>query len=642
MRQPRRPANVPPGEAADFLRRTPPFSFLEEPRLGDLAAKLVPAYYPNGTLILEQGGPPSPHLLVIKKGSVKVSVRSPENGEVLVDHRGEGDAIGFLSLYTGDRSRTNVVATSDTICYLVLGEDFRGLLDANPLVRGFFHRTLLGKYLDRTLEEMRSRSLLAGGGERLLFTTPVGELAARSLVTSPEHVTVREAASTMARHRISSLVLVDASGAPTGIVTDRDIRDRVVAAGLGVDGPVAGIMSTGLVTAEASEPCFEALLTMLRRGIHHLVVVEGGAMRGIVTNHDLLLLQGSSPLSVAQEVGRQRELGGLARAARKVGLISGLLLKDGTRAAALNRVVTELNDRVVRRALAIAEGTCGPAPVPWAWLALGEDGRGEQAHGGERECGLVTADAGVEDADRAGRWSEAFAAAARDALAACGLPPSERLSPSDPRLRGPLSSWQASFSRAIGSPDGEEAWPMACFDFRVQAGEGTLGARLRGHVFEQLDRRPAFLDRAARLVEQNRPPLGFLGMLVVEKTGEHRDRFDLSERGIAPLVDLVRVHALAAGVPDTGTFERIEAIRGRQPALRGLADELVQALDFLLLLRLHHRRGEDAGAGDFIAPARLSSLERRALKAAFQLLSRMQDQVLEGRGAPPAGGPAER
>ena len=151
-------------EAFDFLRKVPPFQFLEDRQLRELAAVVSLEYYPTGALILEQGGPPSDHLLVIKKGGAKVFVRAEGSEETLVDYRAEGDVIGFLSLYTGDRSRTNVVATSDTICYLIDKPDFRRLLDANPQIREYLHRTFLSKYLDKTLHEMRTRSILAGGG----------------------------------------------------------------------------------------------------------------------------------------------------------------------------------------------------------------------------------------------------------------------------------------------------------------------------------------------------------------------------------------------------------------------------------------------------------------------------------------------
>jgi CBS domain-containing protein len=173
-------------------------------------------YYPTGALILEQGGPPSEHLLVIKKGGAKVFVRAEGSEETLVDYRAEGDVIGFLSLYTGDRSRTNVVATSDTICYLIDKPDFRRLLDANPQIREYLHRTFLSKYLDKTLHEMRTRSILAGGGERLLFTTPVGELATGTVVTVPAGLSIQAAAEVMSRNRISSDPCSTPRGHPRG------------------------------------------------------------------------------------------------------------------------------------------------------------------------------------------------------------------------------------------------------------------------------------------------------------------------------------------------------------------------------------------------------------------------------------------
>jgi CBS domain-containing protein len=622
-------------EVVAFLRKVPPFQFLEEPPLRELARASELEYYPTGTVILEQGGPPSEHLLVVKKGGAKVFVRSEDNEETLVDYRAEGDVIGFLSLYTGDRSRTNVVATSDTICLLIGKAEFRRLLDAHPLIREYLHRAFLSKYLDKTIHEMRTRSVLVGGGERLLFTTPVGELATGEVLAVPVGLSIQAAAEMMSHRRTSSLILLDAAGAPAGIITDRDIRDKVVALGRDVAGPATDIMSSPLVTADARDYCFEALLTMIRHNIHHLLVVESGAVKGIITNHDLMILQGTSPLSVVQEVEHQQDVAGLALASRKVAQIVGLLVKEGARAANITRVVTEINDRIVRRVLEIAERRVGHPPLRYAWLALGSEGRGEQIFRTDQDNALLlddTADPAL--AAEAGRWAEGFTAFAKDALVACGFPPCPAdLMAANPLWRQPLRTWRKYFTDWIQNPTAEGPLQSAVFfDFRVVHGDALLGERLRDHVVAQLADQRTFLNYVVNQIVTNRPPIGFFGNFVVDKSGEHKDQLNLKARGINPLVDMVRFFALEKGIRTTGTLERIEALRETHTIVREFAEELEQALDFLLLLRVHgqfRQLSDGAPLDNFITPSKLSNLEKRTIKESFHLISRVQDQVLE-------------
>jgi len=622
-------------EVFDFLRKVPPFQFLEDRPLREVARAVSLEYYPTGALILEQGGPPSEHLLVIKKGGAKIFVRSEESEETLVDYRAEGDVIGFLSLYTGDRSRTNVVATSDTICYLIDKPDFRRLLDANPQIREYLHRTFLSKYLDKTLHEMRTRSILVGGGERLLFTTPVGELATGKVVTAPPGLSIQEAAAIMSRNRISSLVVLDAGDKPAGIITDRDIRDKVVAAGRDVAAPAMSIMSSPLVTMDARDYCFEALLTMIRHNIHHLLVVESGVVKGIITNHDLMILQGTSPLSVVQEIEHQQDVAGLAVASRKVTQIIGLLLKEGARAANITPVVTEISDRIVRRVLEIAERKFGAAPLRYAWLALGSEGRREQIFRTDQDNALLLDDSVDPEVAEAGRrWAAEVGAFAKETLIACGFPACPAgVMAANPLWCQPLRVWRKYFGDWIQNPAGRSPIQSSIFfDFRVIHGDPLLGDRLRDHIVAQIEDQPLFLNFIVNRIVTNRPPIGFFGSFVVEKSGEHKDQLNLKARGINPLIDLMRFFALEKGIRATSTLERIDALRETHSVVREFADELKQALDFLLLLRVHsqfRQMTDGAEINNFITPSRLTNLEKRTIKEAFQLISRVQDQVLE-------------
>jgi CBS domain-containing protein len=145
----------------------------------------------------------------------------------------------------------------------------------------------------------------------------------------------------------------------------------------------------------------------------------------------------------------------------------------------------------------------------------------------------------------------------------------------------------------------------------------------------------------AAAITKNRPPVGFFRTFIVEKGGEHKDELNLKLRGIGPLVDIVRLMALEAGVPETSTLERIEAMKGKHPAVDELGDELAQAFEFITLLRIHHQV-EQIESGkqpdNFINPSRLSNLEKRTLRESFQIISRVQEGIIDLYGPGMVGG----
>jgi len=622
-------------EPVAFLQGIPPFQLLDRPTLVDFAYSISLEYYPKGFQILTQGGPASDSLQVVRTGGAKVSMRSSDSEEIVIDYRSEGDAIGFLSLYSGDRSRTDVTAVEDTTCYLMPREPFLALLEAHPEVREYFHRTFLAKYMDKAFTDMRNRSQLFGSGEKLLFTTAVGDLNTHPVVTASCDISIQAAAQLMSHHGISSLVLVDYDTVPIGIITDRDLRDKVAARGRNIAAPVANIMSTSLIKADAADYCFEALLTMLRHNIHHLLIVDEGRLRGIVTNHDLLLLQGTSPISVVREIEGQTDLDGLVQAAAKVAGIVGLLLKDGAHAGNITRIITEINDRLVRKVIEFALRKLGPAPLPWCWLAFGSEGRREQTFRTDQDNALVYADPRTpEEAAAALAWFSRFARFMKAGLVRCGFAacPANYMA-DNPRWNQPLSAWRELFTKWITNP-GPEALLQAAiiFDFRGLAGTLSLADELRAHLSRTMRNQSVFYARLAGTVTLHRPPLGFFGAFSVDTKGRHKDKLDLKISALGPIVNIARLCALEAGIPETATLDRLAALRPNHPLLSRYAEELGHAFEFLSLLRIQHQfeQIQAGGPGDnFIDPEKLSTYEKKSLKDAFRLISRVQDLIIE-------------
>ena len=348
-----------------------------------------------------------------------------------------------------------------------------------------------------------------------------------------------------------------------------------------------------------------------------------------------MMLQGASPISVVREIDDQHDLEGLCRASHAVDGMVGLLLKEGARAGNLTRVITEINDRLVRKVLELVAGQLGPAPVAWCWIVFGSEGRREQTYKTDQDNAIIYADPADEAQAREAReWFAAFTPRVRDALASCGFPlcPGGYMA-ANPEWCRPLRDWKRTFSVWVANPDATAVLrAQILFDFRPLCGAGDLAGELRAHLTAAIERAPAFLGFLANQIVKNQPPLGFLHRLVVEKEGEHKDRLNLKLKTIAPIVDLARLFALEKGLPVTGTLERLRALREHHTIVGRYGAELEQAFEFLMYLRIHHQQAQVSAGREpdnFIDPNDLSAPERKTAREVFGLVAKVQGLVIE-------------
>ena len=618
-------------DALLLLKRTPPFTFVDETVLRTIALEMSPAFYPKGHTILRQNGPAAEHLNIVVSGAAKVFVRTNEGEEVLVDYRAGGDFFGLLSFACGDIARDTIVAAEDTTCFLVKRETVLGLLKTNAAFADFCFRTRLKRLVDMTYREIRDRTLMYGGGDKLLFTNILGDLATKKVITASEDATIREAAEIMADRGISSLVLVDSHGYPSGMITDRDLRSKVIAKGRDIAGRVGEIMSVAIIKSDSRDYCFEALLKMMRYNIHHLLVVEKGELRGIITGHDLMLLQGTSPLSIAREIESQDTIDGLVPASRKTSKIITLLIREGAKAGHITRIMTEINDRLLKKILEITESKMGTPPVGYCWIVFGSEGRKEQTFKTDQDNAIIYEDPEGDGGEATAYFSE-FAVHMRDALARCGFPPcSADYMASNPKWRQPLSAWKKYFASWIHSPTPEAVLQsLIFFDFRPVHGNALLAEQLRAYLGRVIKDNDLFLAHMAAVVLQNRPPLGFFGGFSREKKGVHRGTFDIKINGISPIIDAARLSALEMGVYQSSTLARFMELKDRTGTVSPFCNELEQAFEFLMSVRLRHQfRQMEAGVDpdNYVDPDELGILEKCQLKEAFQFVLSVQEAI---------------
>ncbi len=227
-------------------------------------------YFPRGEVFVRSGEKPLDFLYLIERGAVRIFTRQGRE-ENLLDLRAEGDSIGVASLLNNAPPAFNASAEEDTICYLVPRARFLELAENHPPFRLFSRRIPTGEPNGSVVETATE------------FTAPAGELVQRRAVSCRREHIDPGGGRLMTRHLIGAMVVLGADGKPEGIFTDRDLR-RVVAEGLDGAAPVTAIMRPSPVSVREDEPCLNALLTMVRMNIHHVVVVDrAGRFKGVIT-----------------------------------------------------------------------------------------------------------------------------------------------------------------------------------------------------------------------------------------------------------------------------------------------------------------------------------------------------------------------
>ena len=601
-------------EIAQFLRGLPGFDNLDDRQLADCAKNIDIAYYRKGDDILTLGSA-NHHLHIVRSGAVELR---NESGEMMT-RLAETDYFGFPSLMNNAPVRNHSVAIEDSLIYHLSGEAFGRARRACANFDTLFIRALS----DRLTKHSEPQTFRGFSGEI------VRNLVARAPVSIGSKASIRETAQKMVAERVSAMLIHNGNGL-RGIVTDRDIRERVVAAGLDVNHPVTEIMTESPTVLDADAHAFEAAMVMMQSNIHHLPIIDSGQPIGMISRSDFMRLETEHPLYLVSDIGKQTTAEGVVAACRRVpALIIGQIESDAN-GEQLGKLITMITDTVTRQLLRIAESKFGPPPCDYAWVALGSQGRFEQSAKSDQDNAIVLSNEATEADDE---YFAALAQLVNDGLDACGYVycPGDVMA-SNPKWRVSLDQWKEYFKRWITVPE-EKALMHAniFFDLRCVAGQADLVEKLKKSVRSAARKNEIFLALMAKNAMYYQPPLGFFRQFVLEKSGDHKNTLDLKLHGIMPIVEIARIRSLAAGELRISTRNRLRAAAKAKEITKTDAANLIDALDFIEKLRIEHQsRQLQAGKkpDNHLSPSELSPLVRQNLKSAFSQVRVSQSALL--------------
>ena len=595
----------------DFLQRCAPFDTLPAPALARAAGRMDIAYHVRGeTLEVDNA---DDGLRIIRQGAVEL--RGEQNQ--LLDLLAEGESFNLAGL-NAEKEAVKACFIEDTLVYFLPRDDYKQLREANRSFDRFYHS-------QRSRRLRRAARYQPDPG---LMMRPLHQLMSTHLLSVSSSTSLQETARLMSERRVSSTLVID-DGKLQGIVTDRDLRSRGLAEGLPLTTAIADVMTRQPACIAADATVFDATLMMTQQGYHHLPVMSDDRVAGIVTASDLMLARQDDPVYLVQHISRQQQVVGIKAVVASLPNLFVEWVSAGMRADQVSRILTAISDAVTQQLIKLAVRELGPAPVAFCWLGFGSQARGEQLLGADQDNGLLMANE-LQEADKP--WFEQLAHFVCDGLNECGYDYCNgKVMATTDTWRQPLFGWQQTVDRWTRNPTSDAVMRVSIFfDLRCIYGEASLCDQLQYYMLEKAASNSIFLAALADNVLSSSPPLGMFRRFLVERNGEHKDSFNLKKRGVMPIIDMMRIRALANRITAVNTVDRIKALA--QAKILTVADSrnIQDAFDFIMQLRIKNQAAQllrGQGVDNYCNPDDLTELTKKQLRDTFTVVHEAQEFI---------------
>lgn len=636
-------ANVIVNRVAEFLKSFPPFSFLSKEDLEIVASSIEIKYFDKDERLFLRGEPAQPHFFVVKDGAIALTEKGT-SGEEIIEYCDQGDVFGVLALLGKRPYVLNAHAAEDSLIYLIPVSVFESILYQNSRVALFFAagfasgQVVVRQDLSQSQKARRVFRNESNDHSLLIFSDPSVIKISENVLTARESMSIQDAAKKMAFEEVSSIVIVGDHNHPLGIITDKDLRKRVVAEGMPLTTPVSQLMSKNLIVKKSDSSFSDLYLCMIKNRLHHLVLTKEGSINspisGIISDHDVLLSMGNSPAVLIHALLNTLDLGELKMIRDRAEQMLRYYLENEVAMDFIASVMTEINDVIIAQANVIAHKKhFADYPelekVKFCFLSLGSEGREEQLLRTDQDNAIIFEDVPDDLKEKAAEYFLKIGSEIVEVLINCGVYscPGDIMA-SNPKWVQPLSKWKEYFSGWILEPTEEALLHSSIFfDFRPIAGSNLLAEQITEHIYAEVGKKHFFLNFLAKNAYMNPAPLGFFKGFMVEKSGEHKDQFDIKARAMMPLADLARLLIFSHGVVKiNNTFKRFEKLAELEPVNKELFIQAGKAYEILMRMKalegLHHGNN-----GRYIDPEKLGKLQKQLLKNTFSPISELQEMV---------------
>jgi len=601
-------------QTLSFLQQQSPFDKLDFSTLRDIASTshLIYLTTQNKESLL---GKHRGALFLIQSGQFSIKVASSP-----IRHLSDGDYFGFSNLIDNIDYGLSVEVDSPGIVQCVSAANFSKGLKTRAF-KEFFNALNADALQNQAVSDSNSMWLHKRLDE-VVDNTPLCVLPTD---------TVKHAAVQMNARRVSSVLVmsneVHREKVLVGILTDRDLRSRVVASGISLSTPVSEVMTKQPVFLTRNETIFDAICIMNEKSIHHLPVLDAHTKQpySIITNTDISKQQRASVLFVIRDLTKANNKEALVKIALQV---PQYIAKSATKAGDYDiagKILAQATDIITRKLISFFEQEIGHATMPFTWLVFGSQAREDQTMGSDQDNALLLEG---EPSEAQALYFSRLADYVCNALGECGIKLCDgNIMASNPALRVSLKAAKLESKNWVDNPTNEAILDFNIYlDARAVAGDMDLFTELQKYR-QDLFKESSFLAALARNAHEASVPLSMFQKFIYAKDYEYKDAIDIKKSAVLIINNVVRLYALASGLSLPGTVARLHNLPHNSDLTLKDRNNLRDIWLFMNRLRWRHQLTNKVN-NNFVRVSDLSSIERHQLKAALQAIHKTQQAVV--------------
>ena len=617
---------------ADFLKNYPPFSNLSESELESLSEEISIIYKEKDSTIFSIDEAAHSQFYVVHKGAVALWSKDEKS---ILDICDEGDIFGLRPLMANENYRLIARTEEETILYAIPITIFRPYIKENKTVADFlvesFASNTRNPYDKSNRGQLLGDTMESGSNNKnqLLDLQPVD--FSKNIVSASEQSTIKKIAFRMTEHEVGAM-LIEKEGLPVGIITDKDIRNKIATGAHPISAKAKSIMSSPVITYPSKLTITQAQMAMMKSNISHLVLTEDGTVNtraiGILSKYDIMLSLGNNPTVLVKAIKRATSAQEIKPLRKGVMNLLRGYLDQNIPLALTSKIISELNDACTKKIVELSIEKMGVSPpAKFAWLAMGSQGRSEQLLHTDQDNALLFDDVPPSKYEDTRSYFLELAKLITTGLNTIGYDycPADMMA-SNPKWCKSLTGFKEMTTSWIGNPGPDEVLlSNIFFDYNRVYGDKALVSKLSKYIFNIIEKHPIFLAHLASGALMNPTPTGFFRQFLVEQDGEHKDFFDLKLRALMPLIDAGRVLILSKSIPDiNNTWERFEKMAEVEPK----NSELFLSCSYATkaLLRFRTKQGlQNNNSGRYINLELLNKEEKMKLKRTFKTIKEIQE-----------------
>ena len=584
---------------------------------------------------------PREGLLLILEGMVEVYVEQDQHNKEVLEVLQTGDCIGFSSLadFLGEKTNqdtpytVSVIAIEDSYClqipFTVLEERW---IDEH--VRDYVLRQVAVRLKDIYASLAEQVQLASQWGESEPFMRKVQDIMNQPVIAVDADDSIQKAAQKMVDYSKSS-VLVLSNERLVGIITEKDLVNRVISKQRSLNNSVREVMTHNPISISRDTYYYEALSTFLMNGIKHLPVVQGDKVVGVITLSDLLRKKNRGTLEILQAI-EDSTIENLSTVKNAIYEVLATLINDRIPILNTLEVITRLYDRLVKHCLDLAvqsldDKGLGRPPVGFCWYQMGSGGRGEQFLLTDQDHFLVYDDNETKDQEEIDHYFEKLGEEIVFFLEKAGY---ERcvgkMMSNEEMWRGSINKWRDRLKGwALVATNENLLLVQNFFSFRKLYGDDSLNDSFKEMVTSLVKESGTILYRLAELEKER--PVPNLDHPIRSLFRLDRNSLDIKMDALFPLHHCLQMLSTVNVIVEGTPIERINELAEKGILKDDFAEDLKDALEVILGLRVSEawkkaQRGEKSSSK--IKFTHIKTRDKEALIKALKTVKQLQQQVL--------------